>query len=83
MRKVGIMSMQRIANYGTFLQAYALKQLIEERFMQSAVFRNVQTVLWIALRLKFWLISEMQKKSLPILSTAASSQLSRIGHLRH
>ena len=30
MRKVGIMSMQRIANYGFFLQAYALKQLIEE-----------------------------------------------------
>ena len=30
MRKVGIMSMQRIANYGSYLQAYALKQLIEE-----------------------------------------------------
>lgn len=30
MRKVGIMSMQRIVNYGSFLQAYALKQLIEE-----------------------------------------------------
>ena len=30
MRKVGIMSMQRIANYGSFLQAYALKQLIEK-----------------------------------------------------
>lgn len=30
MSKVGIMSMQRIANYGSFLQAYALKQLIEE-----------------------------------------------------
>ena len=30
MRKVGIMSMQRIANYGSFLQAYALKQLLEE-----------------------------------------------------
>ena len=29
MAKVGIMSMQRIANYGSFLQAYALKQLIE------------------------------------------------------
>lgn len=28
--KVGIMSMQRIANYGSFLQAYALKQMIEE-----------------------------------------------------
>lgn len=30
MSKVGIMSMQRIANYGSFLQAYALKQLIEK-----------------------------------------------------
>lgn len=30
MKKVGIMSMQRIANYGSFLQAYALKKLIEE-----------------------------------------------------
>ena len=30
MKKVGIMSMQRIANYGSFLQAYALKQLINE-----------------------------------------------------
>lgn len=30
MKKVGIMSMQRIANYGSFLQAYALKQLIRE-----------------------------------------------------
>lgn len=27
--KIGIMSMQRICNYGSFLQAYALKQLIE------------------------------------------------------
>ena len=26
MRKVGIMSMQRIANYGSFLQAYACKE---------------------------------------------------------
>ena len=30
MSKVGIMSMQRLANYGSFLQAYALKQLIEK-----------------------------------------------------
>lgn len=29
MKTVGIMSMQRIANYGSFLQAYALRQLIE------------------------------------------------------
>lgn len=31
MKKVGIMSMQRIANYGSFLQAYALKQLLSEQ----------------------------------------------------
>lgn len=30
MKKIGIMSMQRIANYGSFLQAYALKQMIEK-----------------------------------------------------
>ena len=30
MAKVGIMSMQRIANYGSFLQAYALKAMIEK-----------------------------------------------------
>ncbi len=29
-KKVGILSMQRIKNYGSFLQAYALKALIEE-----------------------------------------------------
>ncbi|WP_270314698.1 polysaccharide pyruvyl transferase family protein [Streptococcus infantarius] len=30
MKKVGIMSMQRIANYGSFLQAYALRKLLEK-----------------------------------------------------
>ena len=30
MAKVGILSMQRIKNYGSFLQAYALKKMIEE-----------------------------------------------------
>lgn len=30
MSKIGILSMQRIANYGSFLQAYALKELIEQ-----------------------------------------------------
>lgn len=30
MKKVGIMSMQRVYNYGSFLQAYGLKSLIEE-----------------------------------------------------
>ena len=29
-KKVGIMSMQRIINYGSFLQAYGLKKIIEE-----------------------------------------------------
>lgn len=29
-KKVGILSMQRIANYGSFLQAYALKSILEE-----------------------------------------------------
>ena len=29
MKKIGIMSMQRIKNYGSFLQAYALKTIIE------------------------------------------------------
>ena len=28
--KIGIMTMQRIVNYGSFMQAYALKSLIEE-----------------------------------------------------
>ena len=36
MRKVGIMSMQRIANYGSFLQAYALKQLIEDCLLYTS-----------------------------------------------
>lgn len=31
MAKVGILSMQRIINYGSFLQAYALKTLLEEQ----------------------------------------------------
>ena len=30
MSKVGILSMQRIKNYGSFLQAYALKKLVED-----------------------------------------------------
>lgn len=30
MKRVGILSMQRIKNYGSFLQAYALKSMIEE-----------------------------------------------------
>lgn len=34
MKKVGILSMQRIANYGSFLQAYGLKKLIEQQNCQ-------------------------------------------------
>lgn len=30
MKKIGILSMQKIKNYGSFLQAYALKKMIEE-----------------------------------------------------
>ena len=29
MKKIGIMTMHRIINYGSYLQAYALKKLIE------------------------------------------------------
>lgn len=38
MRKIGIMSMQRIYNYGSFLQAYALMKLIEEVDQNNEVF---------------------------------------------
>ena len=30
MKKIGIMSMQRVRNYGSFMQAYGLKQIIEK-----------------------------------------------------
>ena len=30
MKKVGILSMQRILNYGSFLQAYGLKKILED-----------------------------------------------------
>ncbi len=30
MKKIGILSMQRVLNYGSFLQAYSLKQMLEE-----------------------------------------------------
>ena len=30
MKKVGIISMQRIRNYGSFMQAYGLKSMIED-----------------------------------------------------
>ncbi|HCE11657.1 MAG TPA: polysaccharide pyruvyl transferase family protein, partial [Enterococcus sp.] len=37
MKKIGIMSMQRIYNYGSFLQAYGLKKLIEEIEVDSKI----------------------------------------------
>lgn len=36
--KIGIMSMQRIYNYGSFLQAYALKKMIESINKNNSVF---------------------------------------------
>lgn len=38
LKKVGILSMQRIKNYGSFLQAYALKSLIEENTNSTVTF---------------------------------------------
>ena len=32
MKKIGIISMQRIINYGSFLQAYGLKNIIEKKY---------------------------------------------------
>ena len=32
MKKIGIMTMQRIVNYGSFLQAYALQKVIKNNF---------------------------------------------------
>ncbi len=37
-KKVGILSMQRIKNYGSFLQAYALKSLIEQNTNSEVTF---------------------------------------------
>lgn len=37
MKKIGIMSMQRIYNYGSFLQGYALKKLIESLDSENEV----------------------------------------------
>ena len=38
MSKIGIMSMQRVNNYGSFMQAYCLKNIIEDIFQEDAEF---------------------------------------------
>ncbi|MCD7132166.1 polysaccharide pyruvyl transferase family protein [Limosilactobacillus balticus] len=38
MKKIGILSMQRIYNYGSFLQAYALKKMIEDLGYNEIIF---------------------------------------------
>lgn len=43
MKKIGIMTMQRIINYGSFLQAYGLKQIIEQNFNFTVQFIDFQT----------------------------------------
>lgn len=40
--KVGILSMQRVINYGSFLQAYALKQLINKIGVESIDFIDIK-----------------------------------------
>lgn len=40
MRKVGIMSMQRIANYGSFLQAYSVSALRRDRLVCVVCWRR-------------------------------------------
>ena len=47
-KKIGIMSMQRIINYGSFLQAYGLKKMIESVSKSEVEFaicaRNSETL---------------------------------------
>lgn len=38
MSKIGIMSMQRVNNYGSFMQAYCLKKIIKDIFSEDAEF---------------------------------------------
>ena len=61
MLKIGILSMQEVINYGSFLQAYALKQLLETNIDVSyiSVFSNLNDN---EKRSKFfWLLSKMPK----------------------
>ncbi len=41
-KKVGILSMQRVINYGSYLQAFALKQLLLEAGAQSVEFIDIR-----------------------------------------
>jgi len=42
MKNVGILSMQRVANYGSFLQAYALKQLLLQNGAENVFFIDIK-----------------------------------------
>ena len=41
MKKVGILSMQRVINYGSYLQAYALKQLLLQQGATSVEYIDI------------------------------------------
>lgn len=43
MKKVGIMSMQRVKNYGSFLQAFALKKILEKISQSEIIFVDFKT----------------------------------------
>lgn len=43
MKKVGIMSMQRVKNYGSFLQAFALKNILEKISQSEIIFVDFKT----------------------------------------
>ena len=44
-KKIGIMSMQRIINYGSFLQAYGLKKMIESVSKSEVEFVDLALIL--------------------------------------
>lgn len=46
MKKVGILSMQRVVNYGSFLQAYGLKSLLEELDCQVSFVDIPEGIQW-------------------------------------
>lgn len=43
MKNVGIMSMQRVKNYGSFLQAFALKKILEKISQSEIIFVDFKT----------------------------------------
>lgn len=43
MRRIGIMSMQRVKNYGSFLQAFALKKILEDISQEEVSFVDFHT----------------------------------------